>query len=144
MRRSPAAQNAMLSDELFMKHAIAEARRTGAADDVPVGAVIVHKGRVIARGHNQVELLRDPTAHAEMIALTSAAQYLQGKWLSGCTLYVTIEPCPMWLSPELTFIFPYLSISMSAAEPSYPYHLATNLLPFTCTWQATPIPRFFK
>ena len=85
----------MHADELYMKYAIAEARRTGAADDVPVGAVIVHKGRVIARGHNQVELLRDPTAHAEMIALTSAAQYLQGKWLSGCTLYVTIEPCSM-------------------------------------------------
>jgi len=60
-----------------------------------VGAVIVHKGRVIARGHNQVELLRDPTAHAEMIALTSATAYLGGKWLSGCTLYVTIEPCSM-------------------------------------------------
>ena len=78
-----------------MKQAIAEARKTEAADDVPVGAVIVHKGRVIGRGHNQVELLRDPTAHAEMIALTSAAQYLRAKWLSGCTLYVTIEPCSM-------------------------------------------------
>ncbi len=85
----------MLSDELFMKHALAEARKTEASDDVPVGAVIVHKGRVIARGCNQVELLRDPTAHAEMIALTSAAEYLKGKWLSGCTLYVTIEPCSM-------------------------------------------------
>ncbi len=78
-----------------MKHAITEACKTEASDDVPVGAVIVYKGRVIARGHNQVELLCDPTAHAEMIALTSAAEYLKGKWLSGCTLYVTIEPCSM-------------------------------------------------
>ncbi len=85
----------MLPDTHFMRHALVEARKTEASDDVPVGAVIVHKGRVIARGHNQVELLRDPTAHAEMIALTSATAYLGGKWLSGCTLYVTIEPCSM-------------------------------------------------
>jgi len=85
----------MSIDEIFMKQAIAEARKAEASDDVPVGAVVVHKGRIIARGHNQVELLRDPTAHAEMIALTAAAEYLKGKWLSGCVLYVTIEPCSM-------------------------------------------------
>jgi len=85
----------MNPDTFFMNYALAEARKAGTSDDVPVGAVVVYEGRVIARGHNQVELLRDPTAHAEMIAVTAAAEYLKGKWLSGCTLYVTIEPCSM-------------------------------------------------
>ncbi|MBM3252154.1 MAG: nucleoside deaminase, partial [Candidatus Omnitrophica bacterium] len=66
-----------------------------AKDEVPVGAVIVYKGRVIARAHNQVELLNDPTAHAEMIALTQATNYLGSKWLNDAILYVTIEPCSM-------------------------------------------------
>jgi tRNA(adenine34) deaminase len=85
----------MISDEIFMKRAIDEAARALDHDDVPIGAVIVKAGRVIARGHNQVELLRDPTAHAEMIAVTAAAEALGSKWLSDCTLYVTIEPCSM-------------------------------------------------
>ncbi len=85
----------MFSDELFMKEALKEARRAQVAEDVPVGAVIVFKNRVIARGDNQVELLRDPTAHAEMLAITSAAEYLKSKWLTDCALYVTIEPCSM-------------------------------------------------
>jgi len=64
-------------------------------DEVPVGCVIVHKGQIIARGHNQIELLKDPTAHAEMLALTSAAAFLNSKWLNDATIYVTIEPCSM-------------------------------------------------
>lgn len=78
-----------------MRLALDEARRAFAEDEVPVGAVIVHGERVVASAHNQRELLRDPTAHAEMIAITQAAEAL-GSWrLDGCTLYVTLEPCPM-------------------------------------------------
>jgi tRNA(adenine34) deaminase len=83
------------SDEFFMGQALREARKAYAATEVPVGAVVVRDGRVIARAWNQVETLKDATAHAEMLALTSAQQTL-GDWrLEKCTLYVTKEPCPM-------------------------------------------------
>ena len=78
-----------------MQQALKEARRALEAGEVPVGAVVVHDGRVIGRGHNQIETLADPTAHAEMIAITAAASHLQSRRLDGCTLYVTLEPCPM-------------------------------------------------
>jgi tRNA(adenine34) deaminase len=79
----------------FMRQALREAERALAEDEVPIGAVIVKEGRVIAAAHNQREQLHDPTAHAEMIAITQAAGEL-GDWrLEGCTLYVTLEPCPM-------------------------------------------------
>ena len=85
----------MAVHEHFMRMALAEAEAALAEDEVPVGAVIVHQDRVIAAAHNQREQLRDPTAHAEMIAITQAAEAL-GSWrLSECTLYVTLEPCPM-------------------------------------------------
>lgn len=81
--------------EEYMRLALAEARAALDSDEVPVGAVIVHHGRVIAAAHNQRETLHDPTAHAEMIAITQAAESL-GDWrLDGCVLYVTLEPCPM-------------------------------------------------
>jgi tRNA(adenine34) deaminase len=82
-------------DERIMRQAIAEAEAALDSEDVPVGAVIVHKGRVIGRGRNQRELLKDPTAHAEMIALTAAADAMTAWRLEGCTLYVTLEPCVM-------------------------------------------------
>jgi tRNA(adenine34) deaminase len=82
-------------DELFMAEALKEAAIAFDKDEVPVGCVIVHEGKVIARGHNQVETLKDPTAHAEMLALTSAAAALGSKWLNGAILYATIEPCSM-------------------------------------------------
>ena len=82
-------------DERFMREALREAQAAGAADEVPIGAVVVCRGRVIARGHNMTERLHDPTAHAEMIALTAATEALGGKYLDDCTLYVTVEPCPM-------------------------------------------------
>ena len=82
-------------DEIYMSEAIKEADKAIQEDEVPVGCVIVHQSRVIARAHNQVERLKDPTAHAEMIALTSATNYLNNKWLSGASMYVTIEPCSM-------------------------------------------------
>ena len=81
--------------ELYMAEALKEAARAFAEDEVPVGAVVVYKGKIIARGHNQIERLKDPTAHAEMLALTAACNYLGGKWLPEASLYVTIEPCSM-------------------------------------------------
>lgn len=81
--------------ERFMQEALKEARRAFEAGEVPVGAVVVCEGRIIARGHNQTERLRDATAHAEMIAITSATAALGGKYLVNCTLYVTLEPCVM-------------------------------------------------
>lgn len=82
-------------DEKFMREALKEAQLAFEEGEVPIGAVVVCRGRLIARGHNMTERLHDPTAHAEMIALTSATEALGGKYLSGCTLYVTVEPCPM-------------------------------------------------
>jgi tRNA(adenine34) deaminase len=83
------------SDAHFMGEALRLARRAAEAGEVPVGAVVVREGRIIARAHNQVELLKDATAHAEMLALTQAEEQV-GDWrLNGCTLYVTKEPCPM-------------------------------------------------
>jgi tRNA(adenine34) deaminase len=81
--------------EFFMRMALAEAEAALAEDEVPIGAVIVRDERVIAAAHNQREQLRDPTAHAEMIAITQAAGALASWRLDGCTLYVTLEPCPM-------------------------------------------------
>ncbi len=81
--------------EYFMRMALAEAEAAFAEDEVPIGAVIVRDDRVIASAHNQREQLRDPTAHAEMIAITQAAQQMESWRLEGCTLYVTLEPCPM-------------------------------------------------
>jgi tRNA(adenine34) deaminase len=83
------------ADKFYMSEALKEAQRAFEEDEVPVGAVIVHDGRIIARGHNQVERLNDPTAHAEIIAITSATNYLGTKWLNEASLYVTIEPCSM-------------------------------------------------
>lgn len=85
----------MYTDEYFMLQAIKQAEEAMNAGEVPVGAVVVSQNQIIARGHNSVELLRDVTAHAEIIAITSAMQYLGSKYLPECTLYVTLEPCPM-------------------------------------------------
>jgi tRNA(adenine34) deaminase len=82
-------------DVYFMKQALQEAQRAGERDEVPIGAVITCQGRIIARGHNLTETLTDVTAHAEMQAITAAAQFLGGKYLTDCTLYVTVEPCVM-------------------------------------------------
>lgn len=82
-------------DDFFMDEALKEAQKALALDEVPIGAVIVHGGRIIGRGHNLTEQLNDVTAHAEMQAFTAAASYIGGKYLKDCTLYVTIEPCVM-------------------------------------------------
>ncbi|HEY3251173.1 MAG TPA: tRNA adenosine(34) deaminase TadA [Ignavibacteria bacterium] len=85
----------MKQHEIWMQYALKEAEKAYEKKEVPIGAIIVFENRIIAKGHNQVETLRDPTAHAEIIAITSAASYLSSKVLLGCTMYVTIEPCPM-------------------------------------------------
>ena len=82
-------------DQYYMREALKEAQKALEKDEVPIGAVIVCNDRIIARAHNLTETLKDATAHAEMQAFTSAANYLGGKYLPDCTLYVTIEPCTM-------------------------------------------------
>ena len=85
----------MEKNKAYMSKALRQAEYAYNKDEVPVGAVIVYKDRVIAQAYNQVELLKDPTAHAEMIAITQASSFHKSKWLEGCSLYVTIEPCSM-------------------------------------------------
>ena len=85
----------MESDEKYMREALREAHLAADAGEIPIGAVVVWKGRIIGRGHNQTEQLHDTTAHAEMLAITAATGTMGGKYLSDCTLYVTVEPCPM-------------------------------------------------
>lgn len=79
----------------WMDQALREAEAAYDRGEVPVGAIVVKEGMIIGKGSNQTEMLQDPTAHAEMIALTAAASHLQARWLEGCTMYVTLEPCPM-------------------------------------------------
>ena len=85
----------MERDERFMREALREASYAAQEDEVPIGAVIICNGRIIGKGHNMTERLNDPTAHAEMIAITAATEAMGGKYLNDCTLYVTVEPCPM-------------------------------------------------
>lgn len=85
----------MLNDTYFMKQALSEAKQAFDKDEVPIGAVVVCNNKIIARAHNLTETLNDVTAHAEMQAITAAANVLGGKYLDECTLYVTVEPCPM-------------------------------------------------
>ena len=83
------------SDEYFMRQALAEAALAYEAGEVPIGAVVVCRGQIIARAHNEVERLSDPTAHAEVLAVTAATEYMGSKFLPDCQLYVTVEPCVM-------------------------------------------------
>lgn len=120
--RTPAAGDARVTNErmelahdYFMRMALVEAEQAMAEDEVPIGAVIIHEDRVIASAHNQREQLHDPTAHAEMIAITQAAESL-GSWrLEGCTLYVTLEPCPMCAGAILQARIPV--VVYGAADP---------------------------
>ena len=85
----------MEENEKYMKEALRQAALAEAEGEVPIGAVITCRGRIIGKGHNMTERLNDPTAHAEMIAITAATEAVGGKYLNDCTLYVTVEPCPM-------------------------------------------------
>jgi len=91
-----------------MQLALREARRAYDADEVPVGALVVFENKIIGKGYNQIERLQDPTAHAEMIAITAAADFLKSRRLEGCTLYVTLEPCPMCASAVVLARIPTL------------------------------------
>ena len=91
----PKAKEEMTKDESFMQKALAEAQIALQEGEIPIGAVVVCRDRIIARAHNQTETLHDVTAHAEMLAITSASNLLGGKYLPECTLYVTVEPCVM-------------------------------------------------
>lgn len=101
--------------EYYMRRALEEAAAAMDENEVPIGAVIVHEDRVIARAHNQREQLHDPTAHAEMIAITQAAESLHSWRLEGCTLYVTLEPCPMCAGAILQGRIP--TVVYGAADP---------------------------
>lgn len=105
----------MRSHEVFMQRALDEAEQALAEDEVPVGAVIVHREQVIAAAHNQREQLHDPTAHAEMIAITQAAAARQSWRLDECTLYVTLEPCPMCAGAILQARIP--TVVYGASDP---------------------------
>jgi tRNA(adenine34) deaminase len=113
----PAPHNSRMLDihEHYMRLALQEARQAAEEGEVPIGALIVHGSRIIAAAHNQREQLRDPTAHAEMIAITQAAEGL-GSWrLTDCTLYVTLEPCPMCAGAVVQARIPWLVYG--AADP---------------------------
>lgn len=115
-------------DLRFMKIALEEARRAYDEDEIPIGAVITCKGRIVARAHNLTETLNDVTAHAEMLAITAAANTLGGKYLPECTLYVTVEPCTMcagaigWSQLR--------RIVFAASDNKRGYHTLTSSSPF--------------
>jgi tRNA(adenine34) deaminase len=109
----------IFSDEHFMRQALFQAEQAFADDEVPIGAVVVCNNRVIGKGYNQVERLRDATAHAEMLAITAASDYLGGKYLTDCTLYVTIEPCPM-CAGALRWV-QLARVVYGASEPKFGY-----------------------
>ena len=92
---APSAEFFMKNHDYYMREALKEAVKAFDSDEVPVGAIIAHKGAIIARAHNQIKTLKDPTAHAEIIAITQAANFLQNERLTGCVMYSTLEPCSM-------------------------------------------------
>lgn len=106
----------------FMQEALKEAQRANANDEVPIGAVVVLKERIIARGHNQVEKLNDVTAHAEMIAITAAANHLGSKFLEECAMYVTVEPCLMCASALYWSRIPHIYYGASDNRFGYTQH----------------------
>lgn len=116
----------MEDDKRYMQMALAQANEAASEDEVPIGAVIVCRGRIIGKGHNMTERLKDPTAHAEMIALTSATQAMGGKYLNDCTLYVTVEPCPMCAAA--LYWAQIGRIVYGAADPKRGYSLFTPSL----------------
>jgi len=124
----------VFSDEHYMRQALNEAQRAYEEGEVPIGAVVVSKNRIIGRGYNQVERLQDATAHAEMIAITAASEYLGNKYLNDCLLYVTIEPCLMcsgalrWVQlKKLVYGSSEPKVGYSLYDPS-PLHPKTEVI----------------
>ena len=114
-----------------MRQALAEARRALAAGEIPIGAVVVLDGEILGRGYNQTERLRDVTAHAEMLALTAAANRLGNKYLTHCTLYVTVEPCPMCAGASAWAQVGRLVFGADEPRTGYRRHSPTLLHPRT-------------
>jgi tRNA(adenine34) deaminase len=108
-----------LDDSFFMDQALQQAQRAYEEEEVPIGAVIVHNNRVIGKGYNQTETLKDVTAHAEMLAITAAANHVGSKYLEDCTLYVTIEPCVMCMGAIKAARIP--KVVVGALEPKTGY-----------------------
>ncbi len=106
-------------DDYFMQEALKEARKAFDSDEVPVGAVIVHAGRIIARAHNMTEKLKDVTAHSEMICFTSAAAFLNSKYLTDCVLYVTLEPCVMCAGASFWTQIPQIVFGAADSKRGY-------------------------
>lgn len=115
-------------DERFMRAALAEAQRAASVGEIPIGAVVVCDGLIVGRGHNLTESLTDVTAHAEMQAITAAAQSLGGKYLTDCTLYVTVEPCLMCAGAIAWAQIP--RIVYGASDPKRGYSVLTTGFPF--------------
>lgn len=113
-------------DQKYMKEALKEAKNAFDKGEVPIGAVIVARGVIIARTHNLTETLRDVTAHAEMMAITTAANEIGGKYLKDCTLYVTIEPCPMCAAA--LFLSQISRVVYGAADPKRGYSVISDKL----------------
>jgi len=116
----------IFSDEYFMELAFKEAQKAFDEDEVPIGAVIVHNNRVIGKGYNQTERLKDITAHAEMVAITSASNYIGSKYLEECTLYVTLEPCVMCMGAIKASRIPKLVFGAYEPKTGYSVYLRDN------------------
>jgi tRNA(adenine34) deaminase len=156
IQRLPPASLLKTDDERFMVEALKEAWAAFQKEEVPVGAVMVYDGKVIARGKNQVELLQDATAHAEMLAIGSAAQALGGWRLEGCTLYTTLEPCCMcsgavflsrvsrlvWGAPDIRHGANGSLVDLfSLPHPTHQVSVTSNVL---TSWCAQPLQLFFQ
>ena len=116
------------SETYFMRQALEEAQLAFEEGEIPIGAVVVCRGQIIARAHNEVERLKDPTAHAELLAITAATEYMGGKFLSDCQLYVTVEPCVMCAGA--LFWARLGEIIYGAGEEKFGYrHYAPDLFP---------------
>lgn len=116
------------SETYFMRQALEEAQLAFDEGEIPIGAVVVCRGQIIARAHNEVERLKDPTAHAELLAITAATEYMGGKFLSDCQLYVTVEPCVMCAGA--LFWARLGEIIYGAGEEKFGYrHYAPDLFP---------------
>jgi tRNA(adenine34) deaminase len=132
-----------------MRQALAEARQAQVAGEIPIGAVVVLDGQIIGRGYNQTEQLRDVTAHAEMLAITAAANYLGNKYLMHCTLYVTVEPCVMCAGASAWAQLG--AVVFGASEPKTGYrrhslgllHPRTKVRPGVCADECTALMQAF-
>lgn len=152
----PSFEQIKTEDERFMLEALKEAKKAYLQEEVPVGAVIVFEGKIIARGFNQVELLKDATAHAEMLSITSAENALENWRLTGATLYSTLEPCPMCagamlLSRLTTLVWGAPDVRQGANgswvnlfEKPFPTHTMTIRSGILREWCERPMKTFFQ